>query len=81
MRMSHQGCPKDPSGQGGGEWNCVRGQLGPPSLRRQSGHLSKASFPFHSCLDAAIRVILPSPGWESGCASFPPVSDLAFGVI
>lgn len=41
--MSHQGYPKDPSGQGGGEWNSVRDQVGPPSLRRQGGHLNRAS--------------------------------------
>lgn len=58
-RTSHQDYPKDPSGQGGGEWNSVRGQVGPPSLRRQGVHLSRTSSLFHSSLDAAIRVILP----------------------
>lgn len=79
--MSPLGYPKDPSGQGGGEWNSVRGQAGPPRLRRQGGHLSRTFSLFHSSLGAAIRVTLPPLDWESGCASFPPVSDLACGVV
>lgn len=79
--MSHQGYPKDPSGPVGEERPSARGQVGPPDLRRQGDHLSKTSSLIHSFLDAAIRPIMPSLDRESGNAGFPPISDLARGVI
>lgn len=79
--MSHPSYPKDPSGHGGGEWISVRGRVGAPSLRRQGDHQSKTSSLFHSSPGAAIRATVPSLGWESGHSSFPPVSDLAHGVV